>query len=140
MRGKDKNKDFLSLTKNKDWPHFELLGAALLGEIPAHECPQQVSCSLKVVLVMMMIMVMVMAIVMNTLVPSRCCIIIIIHRPHEYDHLEKTPSLCLPYVADDSLLCKLGSGVCPSLKHLDVQVASNIMTLMLVMMTMIIIT
>ena len=72
--------------------------------------------------------------------PSRCCIIIIIHRPHEYDHLEKTPSLCLPYVADDSLLCKLGSGVCPSLKHLDVQVASNFMTLMLVMMTMIIIT
>ena len=51
------------------------------------------------------------------------------------NHLEKTPSLCLPYVADDSLLCKLGSGVCPSLKHLDVQVASNVMTLMLVMMT-----
>ena len=65
MRGKDKNKDFLSLTKNKDWPHFELLGAALLGEIPAHECPQQVSCSLKVVLVMMAMMVMVMVIVMK---------------------------------------------------------------------------
>ena len=30
--------------------------------------------------------------------------------------------MSLPYVADDSLLCKLGSGVCPSLKHLDVQV------------------
>ena len=85
---------------------------------------------------------MVMVLVMKTLVPSLCCIIIIIHPPqncYEYHHFEKTPSLCLPYVADDSLLCKLGSGVCPSLKHLDVQVASNIMTLMLVMMTMIII-
>jgi len=30
-------------------------------------------------------------------------------------------SLCLPYVADDNLLCKLGSGVCPTLKHIDVQ-------------------
>ena len=76
MRGKDKNKDFLSLTKNKDWPHFELLGAALLGEIPAHECPQQVSCSLKVVLVMMvMVLVMMMVMVMKTRVPSLCCII-----------------------------------------------------------------
>lgn len=88
----------------------------------------------------MVIVVMVM--VRKTLVPSLCGIIIIMNPPqncYEYHHLEKTPSLCLPYVADDALLCKLGSGVCPSLKHLDVQVASNIMTPMLVMMTMIMI-
>ena len=53
---------------------------------------------------------------------------------NHYHHLHDPPSLCLPYVADDSLLCKLGSGVCPSLKHLDVQVAS--LTLIPVVMTM----
>ena len=52
--------------------------------------------------------------------------------------IKVTRSLSLPYVADDSLLCKLGTGVCPGLKHLDVQVIMK-MLMPLAMMIMLVI-
>ena len=79
-------------------------------------------------MVIMVMMVMVMMMVMVVMMMAMLMVVM-----NHYHHLHDPPSLCLPYVADDSLLCKLGSGVCPSLKHLDVQVAS--LTLIGVVMT-----
>ena len=53
--------------------------------------------------------------------------------------IKTTRSLSLPYVADDSLLCKLGTGVCPSLKHLDVQVIMKMLVPLAMMIMLVII-